>query len=40
VPSGFFGAEIPQAWTWTTGNAGITVAVVDTGVTPNDLGIN
>jgi hypothetical protein len=30
---GFSEAEIPQAWTWTTGSADVTVAVVDTGVT-------
>ncbi|MET8148361.1 S8 family serine peptidase [Actinoplanes sp. NPDC049668] len=31
--------EIPQAWTWTTGSPTVTVAVVDTGVSPTvDLG--
>ncbi|MEV6305773.1 S8 family serine peptidase [Actinoplanes sp. NPDC051861] len=28
-------SEVPQAWTWTTGSPDITVAVVDSGVTPN-----
>jgi hypothetical protein len=37
--SGFPAAEIPQAWTWTTGSPEATVAVVDTGVSPTaDLG--
>ncbi|WP_229075923.1 S8 family serine peptidase [Actinoplanes sp. DH11] len=30
--TGFNDAEIPQAWTWTTGSRDVTVAVVDTGV--------
>jgi hypothetical protein len=37
--SGLGASEIPQAWTWTTGSPEITVAVVDTGVSPTaDLG--
>ncbi|KUL31467.1 hypothetical protein ADL15_22300 [Actinoplanes awajinensis subsp. mycoplanecinus] len=31
---GFNQVEVPQAWTWTTGSPDVTVAVVDTGVTP------
>nr|BFE66835.1 hypothetical protein GCM10020092_001360 [Actinoplanes digitatis] len=27
--------EVPQAWTWSRGDAGVTVAVVDSGVSPN-----
>ncbi|GAB1642974.1 S8 family serine peptidase [Krasilnikovia sp. MM14-A1259] len=39
VEYGLVRMEIPQAWTWTFGGAGVTVAVVDTGVSPNaDLG--
>ena len=35
VPNSFTPMEIPQAWTWTTGSADVTVAIVDTGVSPN-----
>lgn len=35
VPNSFTPMEIPQAWTWTTGSADVTVAVVDTGVSPS-----
>lgn len=39
VNSTFGPSEIPQAWTWTTGSPAITVAVVDTGISPTaDLG--
>ncbi|MFI7547960.1 S8 family serine peptidase [Actinoplanes sp. NPDC049599] len=39
VNTGFSAMEIPQAWTWTTGSPAVTVAVVDTGVSPTaDLG--
>jgi hypothetical protein len=41
VNNGFGASEIPQAWTWTTGSPAITVAVVDTGISPTaDLGAN
>ncbi|WP_412743689.1 S8 family serine peptidase [Krasilnikovia sp. MM14-A1004] len=38
-PSGWNVEQVRQAWTWTTGEASVKVAVVDTGVSPTpDLG--
>ena len=32
--SAFRGSQVSEAWTWTTGSPDVTIAVVDTGVTP------